>query len=68
MFGRGCYRRFARFFRRQLNPELVPMGWVLAATISALIGLVQEDHRGQIPIKPLGESASAAQQTEFQRK
>ena len=25
-------------------------------------------NRGQIPIKPSGESASAAQQTEFQRK
>ncbi|MBG6076771.1 Wzy polymerase domain-containing protein [Polaromonas sp. CG_9.11] len=28
-------------FRRRLNPELVATGWVLAAVISALIGLVQ---------------------------
>jgi O-antigen ligase len=28
-------------FRRRLNPELVAVGWVLAAVISAAIGLVQ---------------------------
>ena len=32
---------FLWLFRRRLNPELVTMGWILAAVISALIGLVQ---------------------------
>ena len=32
---------FLWLFRRRLNPELVTIAWVLAAVISALIGLVQ---------------------------
>ena len=32
---------FLWLFRRRLNPELVALAWVLAAVISALIGLVQ---------------------------
>ncbi|MEC5212317.1 O-antigen ligase [Polaromonas sp. CG_9.5] len=32
---------FLWLFRRRLNPEWVAVGWVLAAAISALIGLIQ---------------------------
>ena len=32
---------FLWLFRRRLDPELVAIGWVLAAVVSALIGLVQ---------------------------
>ena len=32
---------FLWLFRGRLNPELVAMGWILAAVISVLIGLVQ---------------------------